>query len=57
MEEPFSQAFGIEKPDFIGFVYERYKHYIENNLRPKDKAEWEMIEETITYNRDDIPTF
>lgn len=52
MEEPYAKAFGIETTDFIGFVYEKYRHYIENTLRPKDKAEWLEIEETITYQRD-----
>jgi len=52
--QAFSESFGIEKPEFIAFVYERYKHYLEQHLNSKDKLEWEMLEQNITYKRDDV---
>ena len=56
MSQTLKEAFSLERKDFIGFVYEKYKHYIENELRPKDKSEWESLQETITYEPDDLPT-
>ena len=55
MSQTLKEAFSLERKDFIGFVYEKYKHYIENELRPKDKSEWESLQETITYEPDDLP--
>ena len=58
MRQDLKEAFDPEKPEFIGFVYERYKRFIENGpLPPKDQMEWECIRENITYEIDDIQTF
>lgn len=58
MSETLKEAFSIERKEFISFlVYEKYKHYIESELRPKEKSEWEMLQENITYDRDDLSTF
>lgn len=57
MSQELKDAFSLDKPQFIGFVYERFKHYLEPTIhRPKDQAEREIIEETICYNHDDIQT-
>ena len=57
MSQTLKEAFSIERKEFISFVYEKYKHYIESELRPKEKSEWEMLQENITYDRDDLSTF
>lgn len=53
----FKEAFELEQKDYIAFVYERYKNYIERDLPPKEQMEWEMLQENITYERDDLHTF
>lgn len=51
------EAFDTEDKTHIAFVYERYKHYIECDLSPKDQTEWEVLQENITYERDVLHTF
>lgn len=57
MSQQLREAFSIERKEFIAFVYEKYKHYLEHPLRPKERSEWEMLEENITYKKDDLSTF
>jgi hypothetical protein len=56
MSQQLREAFSIEHKEFIGFVYEKYKHYLERPLRPKERSEWEMLEENITYKKDELST-
>ena len=46
-----------EQPEHIALAYRRFNYYIDNRdaLKPKDLAEWLMLEEQyITYKRDEI---